>query len=588
VKPDDVDGRGARLRPERWAPGAPIRSFVRGTERPRGVVWFGVRSFWGHLRHFVASAIATEDIDSRDWMTPDPPHALMERAARVLGGETGSSSLTEALGRDVFIDYVADTGDDIAVSRAVARMVFREYSLPDPRDPDRELVAPRGDILFFGGDTAYPVATATEIANRVLVPMNQVLEAVGDEAPRVLLGIPGNHDWYDGLDGFARLFRRHVEEDDARPSVLGISHRMLEHYAEWAKEFLRGGKVEKPKSLVLVGYTAVQNASYFVLPLSPSLHLYGVDRQLRDVDSRQARFLTSWRENHPEATPFVALPDPVYHFGKPSGTGTAMIEALGLDTEARTAFLLSGDVHHYERFRHGKALHVIAGGGGAFLHPASIDKKGRIEPDVEWPDARQSAAMLGQVPWKIALGRSGFLPHLVLLLLFAPAMAIGIAAYHWLGTRIVGPIATLVMGTIVYSLIGGARRHGWRVLTPAIGAALVTALLPVGSTLALRFAARMADFSLPRPLLLFTGIMGAVFAGAWVFGAYLAFLTRFGYEHTQAFTALDHPGFKHFLRLRVRADGSGVDIFCIGLPNPLGEGAKPVLVDVTSFEVEDD
>ena len=39
------------------------------------------------------------------------------------------------------------------------------------------LTAPRGDILFFGGDTAYPVATAQEILNRVIVPWNQVLEA---------------------------------------------------------------------------------------------------------------------------------------------------------------------------------------------------------------------------------------------------------------------------------------------------------------------------------------------------------------------------------------------------------------------------
>ena len=29
-----------------------------------------------------------------------------------------------------------------------------------------------------------------------------------DGRQRVLLGIPGNHDWYDGLDGFGRMFRR--------------------------------------------------------------------------------------------------------------------------------------------------------------------------------------------------------------------------------------------------------------------------------------------------------------------------------------------------------------------------------------------
>ena len=66
----------------------------------------------------------------------------------------------------------------------------------------------------------------------------------------------------------------------------------------------------------------------------------------------------------------------------------------------------------------------------------------------------------------------------------------------------------------------------------------------------------------------------AVFYGAFVFGAFLALLTLFGLEETQAFTALDHPGFKHFLRLRVRRDGSAVDFWCLGLTDPLSSIAS--------------
>src|SRR6478735_534541 len=71
------------------------RRFTRGKRSPRGVVWFGLTSFWGHLRHFVSAAIATEDIDSRDWMTPDPPPELLARVAGVLGGDPRASSLVE-------------------------------------------------------------------------------------------------------------------------------------------------------------------------------------------------------------------------------------------------------------------------------------------------------------------------------------------------------------------------------------------------------------------------------------------------------------------------------------------------------------
>ena len=43
------------------------------------------------------------------------------------------------------------------------------------------------------------------------------------------------------------------------------------------------------------------------------------------------------------------------------------------------------------------------------------------------------------------------------------------------------------------------------------------------------------------------------------FGVFLATLTRLGLENTQAFTALGFAGFRHFLRMRVRADGSAIE-----------------------------
>src|SRR5215475_4898105 len=76
-----------------------VRRFTRGTEHPRGIVWFGATSFWGHLRHLFTSVIATENIDSRDWMTPDEPCALLARIVEVLGGDSKATTLTEALGR---------------------------------------------------------------------------------------------------------------------------------------------------------------------------------------------------------------------------------------------------------------------------------------------------------------------------------------------------------------------------------------------------------------------------------------------------------------------------------------------------------
>jgi hypothetical protein len=558
------------------------RRFTRGQHSPRGVVWFGVSSFWGHLRHFVSAAIATEDIDSRDWMTPDPPQELVGRVARVLGGDETADTLLEALGRDIWIDYVSDTGDDVSVSRAVARLVVERYELPDPDRQGEFLTAPRGELLLFGGDTAYPVATAQEITNRVLVPFNEALEGQ-DQRARVLLGIPGNHDWYDGLDGFGRMFRRRFDdEQDPRPSMIGVSKPMLEYYAEWAREFVLGGKVEKPRALVLSGYVPVQNASYFLLPLTRDIHLYGVDRQLKSIDARQKHFFEEWGRGNPEASPWVLLPDPLFRFGGPSRTGTDMIQSLGFDFHARPHFLLSGDVHHYERSTEGNTLHVIAGGGGAFLHPAPV-VGGRRKAERRWPNAAESRALLGGVPWKIARGRSGFLPHLVLAALFAPAMSVGVRLYDRTGVIVAAPVAVTIVVTTIYALIGGLRRRWRRVLPPALLAGALTASLPILASLLVTHALLRLHFAPNLFVVASATLVLTVFAASYVFGSYLVHLTRRGIEHTQAFTALDHPGYKHFLRLRVRADGRGVDGYCIGLTDPLAEGAKPELVDVFTW-----
>ncbi len=569
------------FRPEPSLPRTGQR-FTRGKTSPRGVVWFGVSSFWGHLRHFVSAAIATEDIDSRDWMTPDVPQELMARAARILGGDETKGTLVEALGRDLWIDYVSDTGDDVSVSRAVARLVVERYELPDPDREGEFLLAPRGEILLFGGDTAYPVATAQEITNRVLVPFNEAL-ASRDTQPRVLLGIPGNHDWYDGLDGFGRMFRRRFDdEQEPRPSMLGVSKPMLEYYAEWAREFVLGGKVEKPKALVLRGYVPVQNASYFVLPLTRGVHLYGVDRQLKSIDSRQTHFFVEWAREHATANPWVLLPDPLFRFGGPSRTGTDMIQTLGFDFHARSHFLLSGDVHHYERSSDGGTLHVIAGGGGAFLHPAPV-VGGRRKAERRWPNSAESRALLGFVPWKIARGRSGFLPHLVFAALFAPAMSVGVRLYDRTGVILAAPLAVTLVLTTIYALIGGVRRRWRKVMPPAFVAAAVTASLPILASLLVKHALLRLHFVPTLFVVASATLLLTVFAASYVFGSYLAWLTRRGIEHTQAFTSLDHPGYKHFLRLRVRADGSGVDGYCIGLTDPLAPGAKPELVDVFAW-----
>jgi hypothetical protein len=117
----------------------------------------------------------------------------------------------------------------------------------------------------------------------------------------------------------------------------------------------------------------------------------------------------------------------------------------------------------------------------------------------------------------------------------------------------------------------------------AFAAAFATALLPIAGSLVVSRGLAELGVSISLTLLMLATLVISVFVGVFVFGGYLALLTALGFEHTQAFTALDHPGFKHFLRLRVRADGSGIDGFCVGLADPLGKDSAPVLVDTWTW-----
>ena len=56
-------------------------------------------------------------------------------------------------------------------------------------------------------------------------------------------------------------------------------------------------------------------------------------------------------------------------------------------------------------------------------------------------------------------------------------------------------------------------------------------------------------------------------------------LTLLGLEQHQAFSALANPGYKHFLRLRVRQDGKAIDGWVLGKVDTLEPEAPTVLVD---------
>ncbi len=575
--------------------------FRQGAHPPFGIRWYGVTSLLGHLRNFTARAIATESVDSRDWMRPNTPEDLLQGATAVLGRGTpiknaNASSLTEAMGRPLWIDFVADTGDDRDVSSGVGAMLASIYDV-EGDDGARRLL-PRGDLLVFGGDIAYPVATADEIYKRLVLPWNERLRAIGASSTRrVVLGVPGNHDWYDGLDGFGRLFRRRIDEpfraDDRDPTSrlgkrlrkrrgrkVGLVARQLHldeafdlvgllvGFLRAVRAFFRGVGVKRRRRLVLRGYEPVQEASYFALPLAPGLDLWGADRQLGRVDFRQRAYFKKRRKQANRSAVLFVAGDPALAYGQRNDPGARMLGACRLSLERDRILYLAGDFHHYERRSIKSSMHVIAGGGGAFLHGTRIAPypAGSGAPDAVYPSGAATRRLTLQAPWKLMVGRAGMLVHLALALL--ASVELGVARD---GTRALVGTSVVLSGLLWLALYFVAHQgHNKRLI------ALVAA--PFGITLAsLPASLRLALPNLPWHLGSGAVVAASAFLGAFVFGTYLAVLAVLGLEHQQAFTVLGHPGFKHFVRLCVHPDGR-VQGWAIGKDDVLADG-PPFLVD---------
>jgi hypothetical protein len=592
---------GSKVQPlePRREPKSLVR-FHRGAHAPVAIRWFGTTALIGHLKHLVAVAAASNELDLRDWMRPEEAAGFLNRVAQVLGVSNSGSSLSERLGREVWIDFVADTGDDYDVSLAVGRMLFSDYALSG----DQPRTLPRGDLLLFGGDTAYPDASVMEIERRVLQPWNLILhELAEDGRRRVLLGIPGNHDWYDGLDGFCRLFRRSALEDLAAPSTgnggsptastdlfsgrtegtiqrmlhideLSESLHLVEEIAESLKAILLRSTVQRSGRLILSGYTAVQEASYWALSLAPGVDLWGVDRQLRTADFRQRVFFTQRRsEALPHKLIFVA-PDPALVYGEPNEPGEKLLDACHFSLESDKLFYLTGDAHHYERQAIGDSLHVIAGGGGAFVHGTRIPPDANdVPPQCVYPDRKTSLRLALGMPLRLAAGSAGFLPHIT----FALLAAIELVALRYgpiTGSLVVAFITLLA--TFCLSIAVRARLER-PVATWAISSifGLILGLAPF----VMRF---VLSRTLPWLDYFSVVVLASAFFSSLVLGVFLLVLMLTGLEHQQGFAALGHPGFRHFVRLCIHPGGK-VEGFVIGKDDPVGEG-PPVLIDRFSWD----
>jgi hypothetical protein len=432
----------------------------------------------------VADAWAKKDAEYWDWK-----RTRFEFWEEYLNGKPLPNTKEQGEFKEFWFDYIADTGDGQRGVYGVGCLCLSDLWLTEDKtgaavnfkvaDATKETLLPRGSFLFIGGDTAYHVADYSSIHERFQTPFRWAFASVREfmikhygltanaekyfiseretipiliegkfnekwdgtlskrnpndpdefwdtEPLRPIFGVPANHDYYDDLDGFNRLFRRPpfetVEENRIDP------------------------KYSDALPLKIPTFKREQEASYTALRLPFGWWFLGIDSENEKLDFRQRVFFKQVLEKWRPKKIIVSTPEPTTVFGRKCAeddkTATyvkAITESIGLQqpflndgkfspikTDSGEVAVergeycrldLSGDVHHYARYwgpenkDFGQKEHasenyasLVAGGGGAFfdstgtlIGKSKVTKNGKqetvageIPPQIAFPDKQCS------------------------------------------------------------------------------------------------------------------------------------------------------------------------------------------------------
>lgn len=324
-----------------------------GFEMKRSVRWFNVPQLTRTGIRTLLSSLFGAYSDKREVMTAPMP------------------DLDYSQGDELWIDFVADLGDGFDATYTIASLL----AAPELRVGGKTL--PRAQVLVMGGDEVYPTATREEYQNRLVGPYQAALPWA--DHPPHLFATPGNHDWYDGLTSFTRLFLQ----------------------CRW-----------------IGGWKTRQTRSYFCLALPHGWWLWGVDVQLEsDIDAPQLNYFKEQAARfQPGDRVILCTAEPSWvHAATEDPRAHANLHHLEQVVRAHGGTMpiaMAGDLHHYCHYREqGGSRHRLTwGGGGAFYHEThnlpeklvieNLDSHGQVEEvekytkETTFPSASESRLLM--------------------------------------------------------------------------------------------------------------------------------------------------------------------------------------------------
>jgi len=303
------------------------------------VAWYQPGVLWTASLQVISSLDQLRNRDGRESQTQ--PLVVIDRSQPEAQGDHAG---------EFWFDFIADTGDGGNAVYAVANAALAEQLVLGGQ------ALPRGELLLFGGDLAYPAASTDDYRYRFVEMFEAVRNDSADTLVRgrrlTLAAIPQNHDWMDSASTFNRYF---VRGYDSAP---------------------------------LLGADIPQRQSYFCVKLPGGWWVLGLDFALsHDIDRDQyEQFETLAVGGHGKPASIgeqdkVILIYPEPYWTRPIGDGAdeshpkryQRLEGL---LRGRIRLRLAGDLHQYLRWDAADAGDgatdghlVVCGTGGAFTHP---------------------------------------------------------------------------------------------------------------------------------------------------------------------------------------------------------------------------
>ena len=505
--------------------------------------------------------------------------------------------------RELWFDYVGDVGDGWHSTYAIASLLAQDMLrlTADAQGRVYDVTTPRGSLLIFGGDEVYPTASQEAYEQRLVGPYATALPQTDPATAPHVFAIPGNHDWYDSLASFIRLFT--------------------------ARRWFGGWRTR-------------QTRSYFALRLPHRWWLLGTDVQLgSDIDRPQVQYFERVAREikclDPGANIIICHAEPhwvywqMYKGMDPaySESNLALLEKrLGKDVSV----FIAGDQHHYRRYEAEDGTQKItSGGGGAFLHPTHTGWWGRDLRTITEEAAAEHGVQSGRAFRRVTCFPSEDVSRkLCWRTLIFPylrgnaswSFGLVTALFYWLSTlallanterfplqatpQLVAPcpgcsVLAQVTGWTLDTLLGSPLTLFWVVLMAVsfvlltdthsrlyraiagpihalfhIAAAFAVAWGTITLVLAWTTPAWVRPLSIGgyvfaldgRLVLASLGIgVGGFVVGSFIMGLYLLVsLNLFGRHWNEAFSALAIPDWKHFLRLHIAENGD-LTIYPIGI-----------------------